>query len=333
MAYTQIEKLNEKPAQKSMMRLYTLTTLNRKMQLKQLQVLDTITKRLEVCGITRPVLLKGIGVSQNYIDPGVRQCGDIDLYVGCEHFEEAIEQIKTWSESKIEYNALSRKDYHFEFDGITIELHRIAITCKNITKNRSEFEKWCSEQLEGDDVRCEEIEGIKVYLPPHNFDAIYIFQHAWDHFCTSGIAFRQICDWSRFMATQHDKLDGQKIAERLDYFGLTSPWGFFTALAVSYLGLDASKTIAYNPAKNWHTDKVAKRVWEGGNFGFYSGKYAGTNKNIFTREFVNFIAIFRSASFLHSIDRRYARKYFGCAILHLITTKSRRIYYTITRKK
>ncbi len=331
--YTQLEQIEKRPESKLMMRLHTLTTLNRTMRLKQLQALDTITKRLAAVGITRPVLLKGAGVATNYIDPGVRQCGDIDLYVGKEHYELACNEAKKWSESIIFTDSMSRKHYHFNFDGISVEIHRIAISSNNISRHASKFDAWCVESLEGDALRHEVIEGVEVYLPPYNFDAIYIFYHAWNHFCTYGIGFRQICDWSRHLAVHRDKIDRQDLEQRLDYFGLTKPWGFFAAIATTLLGLDRDAVPGYDSSKDWKLDKVGERIWDGGNFGFYGGKFAGGKGfSTLVRKFFNFFALFHSFGFLRTIDKPYAYNFLLRTPLNSIKSNIFQLYYITTGK-
>ncbi len=331
--YSQIEQMSSHPDRKVMMRLHTLTTLNRQMRLKQIQVLDTVTKRLQAIGIERPVLLKGIGVTNNYLDPGVRQCGDIDLYVGKENYERACEEAKTWKESTTFKGALSRKHYHFDFDGVSIEIHRIAASSSNIPRNASKFDKWCVDALEGDALRHETIEGVEVYLPPYHFDAIYIFYHAWSHFCSYGIGFRQICDWSRYLVNNHDKIDAVRLEQELKYFGLTRPWGYFAATAMSALGLDSSVVVGFDSERDWKVCKVSERIWQGGNFGFYGGKFKGGRKiNVLVRKFFNFFALFHSFAFLRTINRSYAYFFLLHTPIYSIKMNIYQLYYTLKQR-
>lgn len=331
--YIQFERLEARPPKGIMLRLHSLTTLNRKMHSKQLQVLDTITKRLQSIGIERPVLLKGIGVSANYLDPTTRQCGDIDLYVGKEHYDKACEAAKSWSESITDKHSMSRKHYHFTFEGIPIEIHRIVITSNNIMHHASHFDTWCVEALEGDKLRHESIEGVEVYLPPYNFDAIYIFFHAWNHFCSYGIAFRQICDWCRYLESHKANIDRTQLEADLKYFGLIRPWSYFAAVAIKLLALDPACLVGFDESQKWHTDKVAQRIWSGGNFGFYGGKHAsGKGINIFVRKFINFFSLFHSFGYLHSIDPRYSYNFLFRTPLNSIKFNIFELYYKITGK-
>ncbi len=330
--YSQMESLQSRPSKQVMMRLHTLTTLNRKSLLQALQALDKITKRLRAAGIERPVLLKGVGVSMNYLDPGVRQCGDIDLYVGKEHYDLACEVAASWDESITSRDSKSRKHFEFHFDGIPIELHRIAVSSSSTARHSSKFDAWCTAQLEGEELRHETISGVEVYLPPYNFDAIYIFYHAWNHFCSFGISFRQISDWCRYLTKYHDQIDHKEVCEKLEYFGLTNPWGFFGALATEHMGLEQKMLISFDPAKNWHTEKVAERVWQGGNFGYHS-KAHSSSRNILRRKTQNFLALFHSFAFIFSIDASYAISFLLRTPLRQISANIFRLFYFSKSKK
>ncbi|MFR9584683.1 MAG: nucleotidyltransferase family protein [Rikenellaceae bacterium] len=331
--YVQLDKLPQKLPKTTILSLHTLTTRNRTMQLKQLQVIDKVTKRLQAGGIERPVLLKGAGVMMNYLDPGVRQCGDIDLYVGKEQYEEACKIAASWDECITDKKSKSLKHFHIHFEGISVEIHRKVISSTNISRNASAFERWCVESLEGDDLRRVNIGGVEIYLPPYNFDAIYIFYHAWDHFCTYGISFRQISDWCRFLSVYRDQIDREKLAADLKRFGLVRPWGYFAGVATTCLGLDQSALVSFDSSKDWRTERVCEKIWRCGNFGHFDDRNAtGKGYNIFVRKLVNFFSLFNSFAFLFSIDRRYSMNYLFRTPLKHLKTNIAEAYYTLTHK-
>ncbi len=332
--YTQIELLEgvQKPSKETMMQLYKLTTLNRRLHLKHIQVAGIITQRLKEAGIDQPVLLKGVGVSMNYIDAGARQCGDIDIYVGPNHYKRSLEVAKGWSESRFEDDPISLKHYHFLFDGVHIEIHRIAISESNVTSHHSQFQSWCRSELEGDNIRRELIEGVELYLPPYTFDAIYIFYHAWSHLCTQGVGFRQVSDWCCFLSANSSKIDRQEVAAKLHYFGLQRSWGCFSAVATRLLALSEDAAIAYDSAEQWHTDGVVERIWSGGNFGFYNPKRAGAGVNSVVRKFINFSALYAVFRFLYSIDRRYSYNFLFRTPMMLVKNNLFQIYCRVTKR-
>ncbi len=332
--YTQVERLKgvELPDRATYMYFHKLITLNRKIHLHMDQVIEKVMSRLIEAGIERPVLLKGAGVAKNYLDPGARQCGDIDIYVGKKHYKRSLEITKSWDESIFENDALSIKHYHFLFEGIHIEIHRIAISESDVTANHSKFQQWCEDELEGDRLRREKIGGYEVYLPPYTFDAFYIFYHAWSHFCHHGIGFRQLCDWCRFMIHNSEKVDQDELLERLEYFGLVTPWNYFSAVTIKYLGMDPSKVVAYDSSREWPVEKMVEKIWHGGNFGFYSDKRAGAGRSMIARKFINFVALYYCYKFLYSIDRRYSYNFLLHTPITIIKSNFFQLYGAITKR-
>ena len=87
-------------------------------------VLLTIVLELRKHGID-PVLLKGQGISKYYPIPELRQCGDIDIYVGQENFAKACEVIGAMSTPEDHQNDIpSLKHYHTRIGSAFIEIHR-----------------------------------------------------------------------------------------------------------------------------------------------------------------------------------------------------------------
>ena len=60
-----------------------------------------------------PILLKGQGLARYYPVPELRQCGDIDLYVGEENYEKAYEALKGVVTEIDEKEAAMSYDKHF----------------------------------------------------------------------------------------------------------------------------------------------------------------------------------------------------------------------------
>lgn len=242
--------------------------------LKNLQAHMLITKRLAATtellrseGI-QPVLFKGHGLAMNYPDPMSRQCGDIDLYVGKSMYEKAVEVcLRNFGEG--EHDSESLKHYHFDNQGVSVELHRIAENIPGICANRR-YQAWTVDNLERSDLRQVDIEGVSVNLPPYGFDAIYVMNHAWHHFVTGGIGLRQICDWTMYIHRFHDRLDPVKLESDLKAFGLLKVWHMFAWIAVNRLGLPADECPLYEGRYSDDAENMLSVVWTDGNFGRYS---------------------------------------------------------------
>lgn len=215
-----------------------------------------------------PVLLKGQGVATNYADPTLRICGDIDLYIGQRDYYKACRLARKWAEGA-KAGMESDKHYHFCHEGVTVEFHRYAERLP-LPWHNARFQVWSYRHLHGDRLRPLEIEGLDVWLPPVNFDALYIFNHAWHHFLAGGgIGWRQLCDWVRYLHTFRNEIDRAELGKDLHSFGLWQPWRVFGSIAVDMLGLPCEEYPFYTDRYARQAAIVAGMIEEGGNFGFF----------------------------------------------------------------
>ena len=89
-------------------------------------------------GGVESVLLKGQGLARNYPQPELRQCGDIDLYVGLENAERVHDLLSPIAEKVDgkEYITVG-KHYHVTMPGgVEVEVHRY--TDNHLTKKLEE---------------------------------------------------------------------------------------------------------------------------------------------------------------------------------------------------
>lgn len=214
------------------------------------------------------VLFKGQGVSLNYPNPTARQCGDIDMYVGEKNFEKALRILKPDSDNKVsDFRYL--KHFNLETDGVEIEIHRIAEIIPGRRKDRL-FQEWTVRHLQGNDQYVVELGGASVNLPPHQFNALYIMNHAWHHFVNGGIGLRQLCDWTMFLHRHHAAIDPVTLEKDLKTFGLTRAWQILAGVAVDYLGLPAEECPLYTGMYGSKSRSMLEVIWNEGNFGFHS---------------------------------------------------------------
>jgi hypothetical protein len=234
----------------------------------------------------RSVLLKGQGVAQNYPNPARRQCGDIDLYIGKENYKKACDIAQKWDSAQ-EVERDDTKHYSFHWRGVTIELHRIALFLRK-------FQHWTEYHLMGDKLRRWSIDGTEVLLPPVNFDALYIFNHAYSHFILGGIGLRQLCDWALYLHTFANEIDRQQLKHDLDSFGLMRVWQIFGHIAVSYLGLVENEMPFYTDRYKKRAEKVLGYILKDGNFGHHSSS-SKPSKNFLKRKLCTLLRILQRA--------------------------------------
>ncbi len=317
--YSAICKLPKElqPKRELLMRLHTMLTLNRQYYALHCEVLGKLLKLLQEGGIEQPVLLKGLGVADNYIDPTIRQCGDIDLYVGEELYKKACDLVINSGDAIFdEYSDASDHHFHLKYCNVDVEIHKNATSATSIAYHSKEFMQWNREQLEGNNLRVVDIGGQQVYLAPYEFEVVYLFYHAWRHFLSGGIGLRQFCDWSRYIDAFSHKIDKDELAKLLKYYGIERPFALFSAIAVEELGLSADKFPNYDLARARGYKKVLDRIWVGGNFGFYREGRSVKKTTLLGRKMQTLSCVLSDMVFIFKIDPLYALNFYLPSITH-----------------
>lgn len=253
------------------------------------------TDRVLRAGGILPVLLKGQGIALNYPDPLLRQCGDIDLYIGKENYSKAIGLLQDAYGSDAD-NSENMKHFHLDSDGLSIELHRVADNIPGFFRNRR-FYRWTSANLRKPHVRNVSVGGNVVAVPPVQYDVIYILNHAWHHFLNGGVGLRQICDWTMLLHRHPDSIDAVQLEKDLKSFGLLKVWQIFSWIAVNILGLPASECPLYTDKYARSAEMMFGFIMKEGNFGYHGNPDRGprpkgyasgklyTFRNVFGRHF------------------------------------------------
>lgn len=206
-----------------------------------------------------PILLKGQGVATNYPDATLRHCGDIDLYIGIENYAKSRSLFQEWKDKNSPSLSIA-KHCSFNYKGITVELHRIA-ELLYIPQRNWYLQQWTQKHLHQSKLRWIEIDKTKIALPPYQFDAIFILEHAWHHFVfLGGISLRQICDWAEYLNKFSHQIDTIELANDLKRLGLRKAWQLFGYIAVNYLGLLQTKLAFYDDKVKIEADHILQQI-------------------------------------------------------------------------
>lgn len=242
---------------------YALTERNRRThRLLDSCVAETFT-RLEDAGFS-PVLLKGQAYARAYPDPALRQCGDIDIYVGPDAYRaaaEAAERLGWGNGGKFSPYA---KHYNCSIRGVEVELHRVAARLSSLTADRR-FHQWSECEL-ASGVHLE-IGGKEVAVPSPLFDVVFVFLHMFHHFFYGGVGLRQVCDWTMLLHTHAATIDSDELGSLLKSFGLLRAWRLFTSIAVDFLGLPEEECPLYSPEYGHKAGMILPFIIREGNFG------------------------------------------------------------------
>ena len=213
------------------------------------------------------VLLKGQGIARNYPVPELRQCGDIDLYVGEENYEKAYEILEPIA-SELEDKSVLKvgKHFHFKVGMVTVEIHRYAITDAYENKNRI-LQAYAAEGL-SQNLRTFDFAGTPVNTAADNFNAFYIFYHLWHHFMAGGVGLRQLCDWMMFLHAHKETISVEYLNGIVTEMGVKQAWQKLGCLLVDYLGMPVDKFPLYDARAGKKVDRVMNHILVEGNFGF-----------------------------------------------------------------
>ena len=248
------------------------------------------------------LLVKGQGVAQCYENPLWRCSGDVDLFLSHDNYEKAKVFIKPLAQY-VDFEDKSRLHLGMTVDGWVVELHGTMHTKLSRRMNRVADEVH-SDLFYNGNVRSWDNNGVQVFLPSANNDAIIIFNHIINHFFMEGVGLRQICDWCRLLWMYKDSLNYGLLEQRIKRAGLMSEWKAFYNLASRYLGMPnlGEGLLACDSRFDKRADRIMAFVLESGNFGHnrdvsYRVKYSSIVVNAVTLwrriyDFARFMRVF-----------------------------------------
>ena len=284
-------------------------------------VLSEVVDALDKGGVPS-VLLKGQGIAAYYPKPELRQCGDIDLYVGVEAYARSYEVLKQTGASMEDAKALEvGKHYHAAYGQIEVEVHRYTEVYP--------FRKYNDVYQKASDAGMTEglvpmsFGGVTVATPEDTFNAFFIFSHLFHHFLTSGIGLRQFCDWMMLLSARKEEIDHERLAKILTDMDMMKPWQAFGCVLVEHLGLPASDFPFYDPAENLRVEKILSRVLSEGNFGQERDVVTKRSRSYLLNKIRSFIGhITRTTVLLRLFPRQALRQFCHTLTSGLTKTKN-----------
>lgn len=252
-----------RPPREWQLKGYALVERNRRTHRLLDNCVAEIFPRLATEGLS-PVLLKGQAYAGAYPDPVLRQCGDIDIYVGEEGYRRGYEASLRWGcQSDVKFDP-EEKHYSFSFKGVKVELHRTPAILVTPGADRR-FREWSATQLRRGDTAG--IGGMEVEVPTPVFDVVFVFVHLYHHFIHGGVGLRQLCDWTMLLHAHAGKIDRQELQKLLDDIGHLKAWRLFAPIAVDVLGLPPEECPLYSPEYGGKAHIIMEFIIREGNFG------------------------------------------------------------------
>lgn len=212
------------------------------------------------------VMIKGQGIGELYPFPMHRQSGDVDIYIPNEQYKRAFEVALSLNPLDYDYTS---EHANLKFEDWVLELHTTLVDSK-MWRSARRMDKWFKEELSK--ALCT---THNMLVPDEMFNVVFIFQHFFHHFLTSGTGLRQLCDWALCLKeyrNKYGKSRDDELRKLLIRFKLLRPWQGFGNIVVENLGLHVEMMPLYVKWEHTKTSKMLNRIFEEGNFGMYSSQ-------------------------------------------------------------
>ena len=215
---------------------------------KQESLIASLAKFYQQHGI-KMMVLKGWGLSLNYPVPSHRPCSDLDIYLFGEQ-ERADRLVETELGVKID----NGHHHHtvFVYNGLTVENHYDFLNVYSHRSNR-EIEKKLKEICCSGN-QAVPINGVEVYLPSADFNALFLLRHMAVEFAATGISFRQIIDWGVFVKNYHNAVKWDSFLSLVKEYNMHDFLDAVNYICYTHLGFDR------NIFKGYGNESYGERV-------------------------------------------------------------------------
>ena len=293
-------------------KIKTFVMMNMMTHGKLNSVLAQVVKVLRESGM-ESVLLKGQGLAQYYPKPELRQCGDIDLYVGLDNYVGTYDVLKPIASEIDDIRDLSvGKHYHASIGKVELEVHRYSERYP-FRKQDEKYQAIASQGLTHALVSMN-IGEVSVNTPADDYNAFYIFSHLFHHYLTSGIGLRQFCDWMFFLSVRKEKIDHDRLYDIITKMDMMKPWKTFGCVLVRVLGMPESDFPFYEEVSVSKMNKIVDRVLSEGNFGNQRGVYLKRGKVYLFNKTLSFLGHIGRTSGLFFIFPKQAFQRFASTL-------------------
>ena len=290
---------------KAKIRSFILTNMMTHTKLNS--VLSKVVSELSAAGIPS-VLLKGQGLAQYYPKPELRQCGDIDLYVGLENYDATYDVMKPLATEIDDRKALEvGKHYDLYIGKVAVEVHRYTDTYPTARLDRIYQEVSVKGLNDALVPVC--ISGCNVNTPSDDYNAFYVFSHLFHHFIINGLGARHLSDWMLFLRARSGHIDRDRLRDTLERLDMMEPWQAFGCVLVTYFGMSAEDFPFYDASQQWKAVKIIERILTEGNFGKERDVYKKRGKiYLINKTWAMFAHIGRSFGLLFLFPRHSFRQ-------------------------
>ena len=212
------------------------------------------------------VLMKGYGLAVLYGNPDLREQGDVDLYIGKEHYHEGCELLRMqWPDCYWQSEEEGGKHFIFipkEDMSRIVELHHQTAEFSNA----ADLQYWMKLEETGMTTNLSEVcwKDQHIPVPELAFNALYVFVHMWHHFLHGGCSWRQLIDWTSSIIAAGEDFDVEMLDKHLRALHLKKVWQVFGLIACRRLELYPEKMPLYTDRYSRLADRIDRLILRDG---------------------------------------------------------------------
>lgn len=177
--------------------------------------------------------LKGWALSTYYPKPELRECGDLDCYLGVD-FSRG-NQVAIANGAK--FNPHDYRHSHIYYKGLTIENHQYFLPVRGNARNK-QLERYLQAVIPCD----RRIEDSNVFYPSAQFHSLFIILHMLQHFLYENITLRHMLDWTYFVNAEKENIDWREFNSKCEVAGATRFVEALNHICTQHMGLELDGT-------------------------------------------------------------------------------------------
>lgn len=240
--------------------------------------LCSFAERCQDAGL-KYLVVKGQTIGCFYANPGLRSSGDIDFLIP-EYLNGNLDFNRVFTDVEIP-KRISEKEYGFDSNGVTYELHTrlIDFGCKKHQRIWEGIiaEEWTLQKPDGrgkmEDGYFVTINGVKVRTLSPTVNAVYLFLHLYFHLIREGVSLRQFCDWAIMLHHYRNDIDKEALEDILQQLDMIRGYRAFGTILVDELGLPEEEfPLPLAEDDRGMKKKILEDIFKGGNFGKHNHK-------------------------------------------------------------
>lgn len=239
-----------------------------------------------------PILQKGHIVAQMYVNPILRESGDIDFWFQPDQWSKATELAVNIAGN---VNKMADGSINYCVNGVEVEHHQKFFDLQNPIKK-----SYLYAIFDGDENNAMYAGELRPGINRPSLLANMVLQntHILKHSLGMGIGLRQLCDLARTYYTLSGSYDGVQLQSVYTKLGLKKWSNMLHTYLVRHIGLERDY-LPYELERETSTGQFENIVKRGGNFGLYNSSRVGmaSSDNSLKRKINTFFSFLRSFHF------------------------------------